>query len=385
MSALPRLAVDLRAALDAPTGIGVHTRELLAGLAARGRFELVAMAHRQPRDGAWLRAAGIAVEAQAAPSGVLWQQLRLPRRLASGDIDLFWSPLQTLPLRATVPAVVTVHDLTTLILPETHRWKVRLSQLPFLERSLRQATRVVAISHHTAADVRSYFPEVAPRLRVVHCGVGPEFVPGEQATIAAMRAELGAPAGYLLYVGTLEPRKNLPLLLDAWEAMRAEDAETLPLVIAGGYGWRSRGLVERIERHRGAGIIMLGRVEQERLVALMQATRCLVYPSLYEGFGLPPVEALACGVPVVATHGGSLPEVLGEAALLVDPHDPVALANAIQRVVGDAGLAAELASRGPRQAARYSRTDSAAGFEAVLLEALAAARDGGSDRHGDEG
>jgi glycosyltransferase involved in cell wall biosynthesis len=373
MPARPRLAVDLRAALDSPTGIGVHTRELLAGLAARGAFELVAMAHRPPADGAWLRELGIAVESQAAPNGVWWQQLRLPRRLGRGDLDLFWSPLQTLPLLGELPSVVTVHDLTPLILPETHRWKVRLSQVPLLGRSLQRAARIVAVSEHTAADVRRHFPETAPRLRVVPCGVGDEFVPGRAEAIAATRAGLGAPQGYLLYAGTLEPRKNLPLLLDAWEGMLAEDGEAPPLVIAGGYGWRSRALMARLEGLREAGVRVLGRVAQERLVALLQAARCFVFPSLYEGFGLPPMEALACGVPVVATRAGSLPEVLGDAALLVDPHDPVELAHAIRRVLGERELAADLAARGPRRAARYTWAASAEALEGVLLEALASA------------
>jgi glycosyltransferase involved in cell wall biosynthesis len=206
-------------------------------------------------------------------------------------------------------------------------------------------------------------------------------VPGDAESIAATRRELGLPGGYLLYVGTLEPRKNLPLLLDAWEAMRDDEQGAPPLVLAGGYGWRSRGLMDRLQALRGEGVVLLGRVDQERLVRLLQAATCFVYPSLYEGFGLPPAEALACGVPVVATHGGSLPEVLGDAALLVDPHEPAELAAAIGRALREPGLAAELSARGPRQAARFSWAASAAALEEVLLEALAVSR-AASNGHG---
>src|SRR6185295_10552797 len=126
------------------------------------------------------------------------------------------SPLQTLPLLGDTPAVVTVHDLTTLLLPETHRLKVQLTQVPLLGRSLARARRILAVSEATAADVRQFYPEAADRLRVVLGGVSPRFRPANAEQVAATRADLGCPDGYVLYVGTLEPRKNVDLLLDAW-------------------------------------------------------------------------------------------------------------------------------------------------------------------------
>jgi glycosyltransferase involved in cell wall biosynthesis len=377
MPGKPRLAVDLRAALDAPTGIGVYTRQLLEALAARGRFDLLALAHRAPTVDGWLASRGIAFEAQPAPWGVVWQQLRLPGRLRRGDVDLFWSPLQTLPLLGDVPAVVTVHDLTTLVHPETHRLKVLLTQVPFLGRSLARALRIVAVSQATADDIRRFFPEVAARVRVIHEGVEPRFAPATPEAVAAIRRELGCPGGYVLYVGTLEPRKNVVLLADAWEGLRAEDPEMLPLLIAGGYGWKSRNVQARLRRLSGDGVQMLGRVDEERLVRLLQGASCFVYPSLYEGFGLPVAEALACGVPVIASRSSSLPEVAGDAALLVDPDDPLELAAALRRVLGDRALAADLASRGPAQAARFRWEHAAAELEAVFLEALELARAAG--------
>jgi glycosyltransferase involved in cell wall biosynthesis len=371
MPAKPRLAVDLRAALDAPTGIGVYTRQLMTALAARGRFELLALAHRAPTRDGWLAENGIAFEAQPAPWGVVWQQLRLPRRLQRGDVDLFWSPLQTLPVLGDIPCVVTVHDLTTLILPETHRLKVRLTQIPFLGRSLARARRIVADSQATAADIGRFFPEEAARVRVVHAGVERRFAPASPAEVAAIRAELGCRDGYVLYAGTLEPRKNVALLLDAWEALRAEDEEVPPLVIAGGYGWKSAALLRRLRRLEGSGVRVLGRVEEDHLLRLLQGASCFVYPSLYEGFGLPVAEALACGVPVIASRTSSLPEVAGDAALFVDPDDPAELAAALRRVLVDRKLAAGLAARGPLQAAGFCWDKAAEALESVFLEALA--------------
>ncbi|HEV2856515.1 MAG TPA: glycosyltransferase family 1 protein [Thermoanaerobaculia bacterium] len=370
----PNIAADLRALVPAPTGIGVYTRSLLLALAERNGFRYVGMAHRPPREGRELEAAGIAVEHQEAPLGVLWQQLRLPRRLARGDVDLFWSPLFTLPLRCPVPAVVTVHDLTAILFPEAHTLKVRWSQLPFLRPSFERARRLVAVSEATARDLAFHFPQCAERIRVVYSGIDPEFRPGDPEEIAATRRELGAPEGYIFYAGTLEPRKNVGALVDAWEALRGENPQNprmmLPLVLAGPYGWGSERLARRIEGLAPEGVRSLGRVDRSRLVRLFQAARIFVYPSLYEGFGFPAAEALACGVPVVATNSSSLPEVVGDAGLLAEPGDSGALAARIQILLGHPERAADLAARAVRQAARFRWEKTAAAMEEVFRETL---------------
>ncbi len=369
----PRVAVDLRALVPAPSGIGVYTRSLLLELAARGVLDLLGLAHREPHHADELRAAGIVVEHQPAPLGVLWQQFVLPRRLARGDVDLLWSPITTLPARSPVPGVVTIHDLTAILMPETHRAKVRWSVLPFLRPTLESARAVVAISQATAEDVRFHFPQTAGKLHVVYNGIDPDFVPGEPAAIEATRAELEAPAGYLLYAGTLEPRKSVDVLLEAWQAARRESPQTPPLVLAGPYGWHSNRLLREIERLADQGVRYLGRVDRAHLVRLMQAARLFVYPSRYEGFGLPPAEALACGVPVIACQSSSLPEVVGDAGLLVEPGDAAALGAAIRHLLADRELEAELRSRALPQAARFTWPRAAAEMEAIFNAALAGA------------
>jgi glycosyltransferase involved in cell wall biosynthesis len=378
-AARPRVAIDLRALVPRPTGIGVYTRSLAAALAHRGGMRYLGVAHRPPRGAAELAAAGVEIEHQAAPLGVVWQQLLLPRRLRRGDVDLLWSPLLTVPLHCPVPSVVTVHDLTVLLMPEAHRLKVRLSLLPFLGASLRGASRLVTLSRATAADLAFHFPGSAGRVRVVYPGVDPEFRPGTAEEIAATREELGAPRGYLLYAGTLEPRKNVGALLDAWEALSADDPRFPPLVLAGPYGWGSRGLARRIARLAAAGaaaggprLAALGHLERERLVRVFQAASLFVYPSLYEGFGLPPAEALACGVPAVVLDTSSLPEVVGDAGVLVAPGDSAALAAALARLVADPARAADLAGRAVAQACRFRWERAAAEMEEVFREALMA-------------
>jgi glycosyltransferase involved in cell wall biosynthesis len=409
----PKVAIDLRALVPLPTGIGVYTRSLALALVHRGGMRYLGLAHRPPRGAEELRAAGIEVEPReevSARLGVVWQQLLLPRRLRRGDVDLMWSPLLTLPLDCPVPAVVTVHDLTVLLMPEAHRAKVRMSLLPFLAASQRRARRVVTLSRATAADLAFHYPGSADKVRVIYPGVDDEFRPGTPEEIAATREELGAPRGYLLYAGTLEPRKNVGALLDAWEALAGDDPGFPPLVLAGPYGWGSRALARRIATlaagfDRGGGgvpaadeegaaaaaadrrlagngpasappgapgsrLLALGRLDRARLVRVFQAASLFVYPSLYEGFGLPPAEALACGVPAVVLDTSSLPEVVGDAGLLVTPGDSAALAAALRRLVADPGLADELARRAPAQAARFSWQRAAAEMEEVFREAL---------------
>jgi glycosyltransferase involved in cell wall biosynthesis len=347
---------------------------MLLALAARGggtsSLRYVGMAHKPTHAAAEMAAAGIELEAQRAPLGVLWQQLALPRRLRRGDIDLLWSPLLTLPLLCPVPAVVTVHDLTTLLFPEHHRAKVRWSILPFLRPSIERARRIVTLSRSAADDIAAHFPQSAGKVRVIYPGIDPEFVPGAPAAIEATRRELGAPEGYLLYAGTLEPRKDVPRLLDAWEALAAGSAKTPPLVLAGPYGWGNDSLLARLETLRPRGVHYVGRVERARLVQLFQAARAFVYPSLYEGFGLPPAEALACGVPAIVSRSSSLPEVVGEAGLLATPGDTGSLAAAIRSLLEDPAREADLRGRTLGQAANFRWDRAALAMEEVFREAL---------------
>jgi glycosyltransferase involved in cell wall biosynthesis len=360
-----------------PTGIAVYTRSVLLALAARRAFPLTGLAHRPVRDREELATAGIALEDAPArlPLGVAWQQLELPRTLerlqGQGRADLLWSPLMTLPLATRRPAVVTVYDLTFLLFPETHRLKVRLSLLPFLERSVGKARRIITLSHATARDLAFHFPEHRDRVRVVGAGVDPRFRPGTASEVAAIRQELDAPGGYLLYVGALEPRKNVGALVTAWAHARSHDDTFPPLVLAGDAGWHNRALLRRIAVLAPHGLLHLGRVDGERLVRLYQGAWAFAYPSLYEGFGLPPLEAMACGVPVVATTAASLPEVVGDAGLLVPPGSAESLAAALVRLWTEPQRAAELAQRGLERARRFTWDAAAAGLEEVFREALA--------------
>ena len=269
-----------------------------------------------------------------------------------------------------MPAVATVHDLTALLMPETHRLKVKWSLLPFLRASLERADRLAALSRSTARDIAFHFPQCARKVRVVYPGVDAEFRPGSRAEIDGIRQELGLAAGYVLYAGTLEPRKNVGAVLDAWEALHDDDPQVPPLLLVGPYGWASRRLVARISALAPRGVRALGHVDRARLVRLFQGARVFVYPSLYEGFGLPPAEALACGIPTVVSNTSSLPEVVGDAGVQVDPGDAGELAAAVRDLLRDPVRAAELGHRGVEQAARFRWERAAAEMEEVFREAV---------------
>jgi glycosyltransferase involved in cell wall biosynthesis len=367
----PRIGVDLRALVGRPSGIGYFTLSLLEHLARRGTADYIGLAHAAPHGLDRLREVGVEIETQPAPLGVWWQQVELPRRLRRGDVDLFWSPLYTLPLRLAIPSVVTVHDLTAVLFPETHRLKVKLSLLPFLRRSLDQAEIVAADSRATADDVGRQFPEIAAKVRVVYPGVDREFRPASREEIAATRERLGCRAGYVLFVGTIEPRKNLGVLLDAWESLHRRDASALPLVVAGSYGWRSRTTMARVESlDADSPLVWVKSPERPALVELVQGARALVLPSLYEGFGLPAAEAMACGVPAIVSDRSSLPEVVAGGGVTFEADDVDGLAHLLERVAFDLEWAAELGARGLETAKRFDWDDSARAMEEIFRDAL---------------
>jgi glycosyltransferase involved in cell wall biosynthesis len=327
----PAIAVDLRAMVGIPTGIGVYTRAILLELARSGRYRLIGLSHRTVSGAEDLARAGVELDVSPAPLGVVWQQLRFGPRAQALGADLLWSPLQTLPWSPGVPSVVTIHDLTVRLFPETHRQKVLWSQRPFLRRTLSTATAVIAASRATAKDIRFLYPATATdRITVVPLGVDSRFQP-DLAMRAQVRAELECAHGYILAAGTLEPRKNLGVLFAAWERLRTEEPNFPPLVLVGASGWKNQAILAEIERLAPQGLLALGRVADERLIELLQGAAVFAYPSLYEGFGLPPLEALACGLPTVVSDVSSLPEVVGAVGFKAPPHDVKAWIQALRQ------------------------------------------------------
>jgi len=290
------------------------------------------------------------------PSVARW---RLPRAV-TGTLDIcHWSDSTFLRL-SRAAHVVTIHDTIPLVDNEWHRRTAVAHHTHKLQRAARYATRLIAVSENTRRDVIDLLGVAPARIDVVPEAAAPEFHPPADAdrdTYLLTLAHYGLHEGdYIICVGTIEPRKNLVRLAAGFKAAVERRPEfTTKLVLAGGKGWKT-GPIERGLAEVGLGerLVLPGRVPQEDLPALLHGARAAAYVSLYEGFGLPPLEAMACGTPVVASNNSSIPEVVGDAGLLVDPYDVEAIAAALGQVLTDDGLRAELAARGLRRAARFS-------------------------------
>lgn len=237
----------------------------------------------------------------------------------------------------------TLYDMTCRLMPEAHTAANVRADRQFAARVLRHAAGCIAISAHTRDDAVRILGLDPARIRVIHCGVAPAFF--DAAPRPAARP-------YALFVGTLEPRKNIAALLDGWALLPADLRQAYDLLLAGPAGWGETKLVERL-RAAPPGVRYLGYVPEADLPGLTAGASIFVYPSLYEGFGLPLAQAMAAGVAAVTSNVSSLPEVAGGAALLVDPHSPAEIGAALERLLSSPQLRSELAARGRERAREY--------------------------------
>lgn len=295
------------------------------------------------------------------PRGHVWEQVVLPHRLGGA---LLWSPCNTGPL-LVANQVVTIHDCAFVdhaesCSPAFSRWYRWL--IPRLARRVR---RIITVSNYSQQRLAEFTGVKPDKIEVIYNGVDPRFKPVDANTIEGLRRRLGLPPRYVLAVGSLAPRKNLLRLFEAWRQLRLP-GDDVKLVVAGTttHTLRQAGWSDLPE-----SVQLLGYVPDEDLPALYCGAQLFVFPSLYEGFGLPILEAMGCGVPVVCSRTTSLPEVAGDAALLFDPNDPEAIGEAICKVLADPGLQVTLSSGGRTRAAEFTWDRSAKQTWQVLVEA----------------
>lgn len=265
-----------------------------------------------------------------------------------------------MPLHHT-PCVLTIHDLAFRIFPHCHKplnYAFLNLAMPLF---IRRANSIIAVSRSTKQDLVRLYGVDPNRIKVIYEAADHQFQPQPMETIEHMRRKYSLTEPFVLCVSTIEPRKNLIRLLEAWQmVIRKPKHPGVRLVIVGKKGWLYQPFFRRLEElGLDRKVILLGHVPDVDLPALYSAAMLFVFPSLYEGFGLPPLEAMACGVPVICSNASSLPEVTGDAALLVDPLDVEALAEAMDRVLTDEALRAGMRERGLRQAAKFSWEDAA--------------------------
>ncbi len=353
-----RVLLDVSAVPAQPVGAGVYTIALARGLASRGEVQLHLVTRRDDRE-RWEKFAPEAELHAVVPHRramrLVWEQTSAPRLAASVAPDVWHGPHYTMPFHMQVPAVVTVHDLTFFDHPEWHE----RSKVAYFRRMIRAAAKraavLVCVSEYTATRLRAVTGTTA-RIVVAPHGVDHErFRPGGVPTVdAALLAARGVSEPYIGFAATIEPRKGVPGLVQAF-ARIARSHPDVRLVLAGNDGWGSVAARDAIAASGVATrIVRTGYLDADTHVALFRRAEVVAYPSFAEGFGLPALEVLACGTPLVTSSGSALEEVAGDAALLVAPGDVEGLADALARVIDDPALAARFRAAGPARAAAFT-------------------------------
>ena len=355
-----KICLDIQSAIGQRAGVGRYALSLAAHLAAEARdgdelaFFYFNFRRRQPPFSAPNARFRTCRFLPGALVQKAWTHLDWPPFDAfAGAHDLFHFPNFFIPPLRKGRAVVTIHDVSFLRFPEF----AEARNQRYLERTIRQtvarADAILTDSRFSAGEIAALLDVPPGRVHAVHLGVAPHMRPPPPETVAATRRRLGLERPYLLTVGTLEPRKNIPFLADVFEQLAG--AYPGDLVLAGAPGWKVEAILARLARSPAADRIRrLDYTAEADLPALYAGADCFLCASHYEGFGLPPVEALACGAPVVSSPGGSLREVLGESAILLDPVDPRLWADRIRELLENRPARQAAIAAGFAQAARYT-------------------------------
>ena len=357
-----RIGIDYTAAINQTAGIGRFVRGLVRAVAALDHENQYVLVHAAPNS-------GCTIDAPVGPNvsmremrfrervmTAIWHRMRipLPVDLVTGPVDIFHAPDYVLPPVSRGVSMITVHDLSFLIHPECADQNLRVFLEHAVPRSAARADYIITDSENTRNDVICLLDADPERVFVVPGGVDPSFAPADEEAVHQVRCEYKLHLPYLLAVGVIEPRKNFPRLIDAFSRFRVRTGLNYDLVIAGGNGWLSDETYREAERSPfSANVRFTGYVPDEHLAALYSGAEVFAYPSLYEGFGLPVLEAMACGTTVVCANTSSLPECAGDAALLFPPDDPDAIAARLEEACTSETLRTELVRRGEQRVALF--------------------------------
>lgn len=365
-----RIAIDARKLHD--YGIGTYVRNILRYLGRIDRENEYVLLCR-PSDTESVRAFGDNFSAVAEPSGnySLKEQVRLPLTLRRIGADVFHAPHYVLPPLLPCPAVVTIHDCIHLMFPEylPNRLAYYYART-FMTLAARRSARVLTVSEASKRDILHFFHIPASKVEVVYNAIDDRFgrLP-EPDDVVRVRQRFQLDDPFLLYAGNIKPHKNVDRVIEAFARLKKRGFEPLKLLIIGDEISKSPELRRAVHRHQlHQQVRFLGFVPDATLAVLYRLADVFVFPSLYEGFGLPPLEAMASCTPVVTSNVSSLPEVVGDAALLVDPRDPEAIANAVQRILTDDELKRSLVRKGLDRAHEFSWERSVRRIRDVYLE-----------------
>lgn len=372
-----RLGINATSMMSPLTGIGVYTYNLCRSLQETGQCRIFYFygyrwSEELETDFSFVAAATRGTLRRVAPffrpairNIQQWAFSAGARKLA---LDLYHEP-NFVPFTFNGAVVTTIHDLSVLRYPETHP----ADRVRFISRNLplaiNHSRQIITVSRFIREELASDYPDAACRINAVHNGLSDDFGPVNRQECERVLAPYGLSSGrYFLCVATIEPRKNLRTVATAYAQLPESVKELYPLVVVGGNGWKVAESLAGFEALKKSGrLVLTGYLELSKLTALYSGAMAFLYPSLYEGFGLPVIEAMACGVPVITSNRSSLPEVAGDAALLVDPENTDAVASAMQEIVNNEDLRQHLIDAGFRRAALYS-------WEACANETLAVYR-----------
>ncbi|KQV83973.1 glycosyltransferase family 1 protein [Rhizobium sp. Root1220] len=365
-----RIGVDARNLTTSMTGIGRYVLEMSRHLAQLGHELYFYLPQRPYGDPAELPAAKVRVaHASSSMRRMIWAQGELPRLAAEDDLDVFWGPAHRLPLflDPRIARVITIHDMVWRNMASTMRWQTWMADRLLMKPGVLIADEIVADSTATARALTNEFPAIGKKLSVVHPGL--TTIKGITTTDGLTR--LGIADRYILFVGTLEPRKNLLRLLKAYASLPESTRRQYLLVLAGGQGWRLRDLTGYIRDLRIEPFVRLtGYVSDTDLSFLYTHARFLAMPSLYEGFGFPIIEANAMGIPVLTSNSSSMPEVAGKAGILIDPNSVQSIRNGLEDLTSNEDLYARLVEQARPNASRFDWKKSAQALEVIFEKAM---------------
>lgn len=375
MSNVTTVALELQSALGKRSGIGNYTYELAKRLQDEADLHFCGNVFNflgRNDNSASLLGIDISIcECKYFPYGVYrrlwhWLPVRYDRLFGAADLSIFFNYI--VPPRISGRVMTTIHDLTWLRCPETMDSKNLRRIKKDIDYSIERADKILTVSEFSKQEMMSLLKLPAEQIAVVPCAAGE--MP-ESADFAEIANKYNLAKPYLLYVGNIEPRKNLPRLLQAFDLLKTEQNLPHKLVIAGGSGWGNGEFQQTLQKMKWSDdVVQVGYVEAALKRALYENAAAFVFPSLYEGFGIPPLEAMSCCCPVVCAKAASLPEVVGEAAELVEPLSVPSIAEGIWQVVSNEDRAAELKAKGYEQVKKFSWKKSANKLKSVCREVL---------------
>lgn len=354
-----KIAIDIRSAGGEKAGKGWYTFHLVRSLLQMDNKNQYLLYCKESIAG-FEEFPNLLLKSLSGP-GIFWHH-KVARDCKKENVELFFAPSSYIVpslLDENIKSIATVHDLVAFLFPDRHNKKATILEKFFLKRAVKKAHQIIAISQNTKKDLLDRFPAISEKITVIPCAASDEFRPIPKDQLRDFAKKTSLPEHFFLSVGTLEPRKNYPRLIEAFHTVHKFFPD-YHLIIVGKEGWDFDEIYKTIRQYNlSQNVHLLGYLSNSSLVKLYNLAKALVFPSLYEGFGLPPLEAMQSGCPVITSKISSLPEVVGDSALLVDPHDVHAISGAMMEIIKNPQLSEALKVKVLVQAQKFSMESSA--------------------------